>query len=143
MKTLFFIIISTAMAGWVFLYGLPEDVENKAKTALSGLKDAPAKIRETAEDFLSTPAEKREKVISQLEEKLAKVATLTDIKNPEQQKAILKNVSEEAEKLIADLRNKNEDKPNIFSTALTKIVESVLPASLIGSSEPPNCEDKK
>ncbi len=135
MKTLFFLIISTAMAGWVFLYGLPKDVANKAKTAISELKAAPDKIKQTAEDFLSTPAEKREKVISRLEQKLDQVKTTTD-------KAVLSGVAQEAEKLIAELRDKNEDKPNLLSTALTKIAESVLPASFLGS-DPVKCEVKK
>ncbi len=133
MKTLFFIIISIALAGWVFLYGLPEDVTNKAKTAISELKAAPGKIKQTATDFLSTPAEKREKVISQLETKLAEVKTMSTIP---------KSFSEEAEKLITDLRAKNEDKPNLLSTALMKVAESILPAQFL-SSEPINCEQKK
>lgn len=141
MKTLFFIIISTALAGWIFLYGLPEDVSNKAKTAISDLKSAPAKIKETAEDFLSTPAEKREKVISQLESKLDQVRSVIDLKNPEQQKAILKTAAEEADKLIAELRVKNDEKPSMLSSALTKVVESVLPNQFL-NSEPANCEKK-
>ncbi|TSC89249.1 MAG: hypothetical protein G01um10143_630 [Parcubacteria group bacterium Gr01-1014_3] len=133
MKTLFFIIISTALAGWVFLYGLPEDVANKAKTAISELKAAPAKVKEAAEDFLSTPAEKREKVISKLETKLVEVKTTSTIP---------KSFAEEAEKLITDLRAKNDDKPSLLSSVLTKAAESILPAQFL-SSEPVNCEDKK
>lgn len=135
MRTLFFMIVSTAFAAWLFLYGLPGDVADRAKMAISELKNAPTKVKEAATDFLATPAEKREKVISKLEQKIDQAKATTD-------KDTLIRAVEEAGKLITELRGKNEDKPNLLSTALTKVVESVFPASLIGSSEPVNCEKK-
>jgi len=114
LKLFFSVALLATVAGGIF-YFLPSDVKLDGLEKLSGL--VPGSVKEKVEALTLTPPEKRGKLIDKLNEDLIILSSSAD--------ATELSIIENAQKLLDELKNKNEE-VSLTELAKIKLVESLL-----------------
>lgn len=132
-------LIVSAIAALAFYYMAPAGLKYQIATVASNV--VPLSIKEKVESVIYTPAERREKLISQLEKKLAFLKTdVADTKDPEREGVAAKVVAaiEEVEQIVNKIEAINDEQ-----SAAGKITTTVVKkaAELIGSKDEKNPQE--
>ena len=102
--------------GFVVFYLLPTSTKEKALISLAGI--IPEELKDKTESLILTPEEKRGRIIKKLETKIAGIKKLSTDKN-------LVAAIEESEKLIQELKTKNEE-ASLTNTVTAKLIEKLI-----------------
>lgn len=121
----------TVTAAFALWYFTPSDVKQKGVDFLTENKIVPEAVRETANNIFKTPAEQRQKLMSQLESRLAELKENASSEKISPQ--AITAVIAEAESIIAEIKKKNEDKPGLITETAKKLL------GLQGNAEKSSC----
>lgn len=121
----------SAIAALAFYLMAPAGLKNQIASVASNV--IPSSIKEKFESVIYTPAERRGKLISQLEEKLAFLKTdVTDAQDPEREGIAAKVVAaiEEVEQIVNKIEIINDEQSaanKITTTVVKKAAELINP----------------
>lgn len=113
-------LVSLLLVVGIIVYLLPSTIKVKGMEALTGI--VPASIKEKANEFLLSPAEKRTKILTTLTSKLHALENNTLTENE------VKNLAKEAQVLVTQLGAQNGER------SFTEIAKEKLVEKLVGEA---------
>ena len=104
------------LAAGVVIYFLPTEIKLKGLAAISGI--VPESVKEKAEKIVFTPSERRDQIITDLEQ------NIEDLKNnPSEETA--QEIAASSETLLEKLRGANDD-PSLTEALTGKVIDAFV-----------------